>query len=237
MPFDQTAYNRRYYALNRAAEIARVELRRETVTAELRRIKDVACADCGRRFPPYVMDFDHRDPSQKLGDVMGMAGKAATASVLAEAGKCDIVCANCHTLRTLAQPRKVPWSTDRETARKRASWRRHAKILWHLRDVPCADCGCRLPPEGMQFDHRDPSLKRYRVTSMIGRAGAGRILEEAAKCDIVCPNCHRERTFRRRQSAGVIQRPECEFSKLDVTGSSPVSRSEVQLTLFSPMSS
>ena len=67
MPFDQTAYNRRYYALNRAAEIARVELRRETVTAELRRIKDVACADCGRRFPPYVMDFDHRDPSQKLG--------------------------------------------------------------------------------------------------------------------------------------------------------------------------
>ena len=35
---------------------------------------------------------------------------------------------------------------------------------------------------------------------MIGRAGSQRILEEVAKCDTVCANCHRLRTFRRRSA-------------------------------------
>jgi hypothetical protein len=38
---------------------------------------------------------------------------------------------------------------------------------------------------------------------MIGRAGTARILEEVAKCDIVCANCHRRRTFDRRSGASV----------------------------------
>ena len=33
------------------------------------------------------------------------------------------------------------------------------------------------------------------MTRMIGRAGIEAILEEVAKCDIVCANCHRLRTF------------------------------------------
>ena len=80
----------------------------------------------------------------------------------------------------------------------------HAKILEELRDVPCADCGRRFPSYAMQFDHRDSSTKSYTVTRMIGRAGRSKILEEAAKCDIVCANCHRDRTYLRRKSrAGV----------------------------------
>src|SRR3989442_9431655 len=38
------------------------------------------------------------------------------------------------------------------------------------RDVPCADCGCRLPPEAMEFDHWDPSQKTCRLTGMVGRS-------------------------------------------------------------------
>src|SRR5439155_5010999 len=152
--FDQAAYNKRYYAINRNEERARVEERRQTVTATLRRMKEVPCADCSNVFPPYVMDFDHRDPRDKLANVMWMAGKAATATVMAETAKCDIVCANCHTIRTLRQPRNVARSELHETARQREGWRRHAKRLRHLRNVPCTDCGCRLPPEAMQFDHR-----------------------------------------------------------------------------------
>src|SRR5439155_22497288 len=215
-------------------ECARVEERGQTVTATLRRMKEVPCADCSNVFPPYVMDFDHRDPRDKLANVMWMAGKAATATVMAETAKCDIVCANCHTIRTLRQPRNVARSELPETARQREGWRRHAKLLRHLRNVPCTDCGCRLPPEAMQFDHRDARFKRYEVTRMIGRAGIHRILEEAAKCDIVSPNCHRKRTFQRRQNAGVAQLVEHLPSKQDVAGSSPVSRPEDlrQLVLF-----
>jgi hypothetical protein len=33
---------------------------------------------------------------------------------------------------------------------------------------------------------------------MIGRAGDAAIMAEAAKCDIVCANCHRARTVKLR---------------------------------------
>jgi len=56
----------------------------------------------------------------------------------------------------------------------------------------------------MDFHHREPAMKRYGVTRMVGRAGAALILEEAAKCDIVCANCHRSRTLARR--AGLSKR-------------------------------
>jgi hypothetical protein len=52
----------------------------------------------------------------------------------------------------------------------------------------------------MQFDHRDPREKKYLVSQMVGRAGRGTILAEVAKCDIVCANCHRERTYQRRSA-------------------------------------
>jgi hypothetical protein len=50
----------------------------------------------------------------------------------------------------------------------------------------------------MDFDHREPGMKRHGVTRMVGRAGAAAILAEVAKCDIVCANCHRSRTIARR---------------------------------------
>jgi hypothetical protein len=50
----------------------------------------------------------------------------------------------------------------------------------------------------MDFDHREDTPKRAAVTRMIGRVGRGALLEETSKCDIVCANCHRLRTFARR---------------------------------------
>ena len=51
----------------------------------------------------------------------------------------------------------------------------------------------------MDFDHRDPATKRHGVTRMVGRATTETILGEVAKCDIVCANCHRLRTWRRSE--------------------------------------
>lgn len=51
----------------------------------------------------------------------------------------------------------------------------------------------------MDFDHRDPATKQYTVSRMVGRAGTDAILVEVAKCDIVCANCHRVRTWRRAE--------------------------------------
>jgi hypothetical protein len=50
----------------------------------------------------------------------------------------------------------------------------------------------------MDFDHRDPAVKVQGVTRMI-MGSIERMLAEAEKCDIVCANCHRLRTFERRR--------------------------------------
>jgi hypothetical protein len=47
----------------------------------------------------------------------------------------------------------------------------------------------------MDFDHRPGAKKRAVVSDLLN---SPRLLEEALKCDVVCANCHRERTHRRR---------------------------------------
>ena len=66
-------------------------------------IKSNPCTDCGGRFPPYVMHFDHRDPSQKRLSVSALTGAGHVRTLLAEIAKCDLVCANCHAIRTHRQ--------------------------------------------------------------------------------------------------------------------------------------
>jgi hypothetical protein len=61
-------------------------------------LKEVPCADCGIQYPPYVMDFDHVY-GIKLFNIGNAVGKSFQ-EVLTEAEKCDIVCANCHRIRT-----------------------------------------------------------------------------------------------------------------------------------------
>jgi hypothetical protein len=168
----------------------------------LRDLRRVPCADCGLRYKPHQMDFDHRDPGTKSFNVMaGRAMLMSTAKVLSEVAKCDIVCANCHRVRTQtarSQWQIEPFGTGRDIDRKRRYWRGQASLLNALREVPCHDCGNRYPPYAMEFDHRDARTKRAAVMRMIGRAGWKRILDEVEKCDIVCANCHRHRTYLRR---------------------------------------
>jgi formate-dependent nitrite reductase cytochrome c552 subunit len=153
------------------------------------------------------MDFDHRDGTTKAFRLTsGGAALRPTAALLAEVAKCDIVCANCHRIRTQARHAaagSADAGRDEGSNAKRRRWRHHGQLLDDLRGVPCADCGDRFPPCAMDFDHRDPRTKRSAVTRMVGRAGVPRILEEVSKCDIVCANCHRLRTFQRRSTGSV----------------------------------
>ena len=161
--------------------------------------------DCGGRFEPHQMDFDHRGPGTKLFNLTkGRVLLMATAKVLAEVAKCDIVCANCHRVRTRAlwknRPRKGAYTAPSQM-RKMALWREQSALLTSLREVPCSDCGQSFSKEAMDFDHREPSTKKYTVSRMLLRATTEEILIEAAKCDVVCANCHRMRTYLRRESA------------------------------------
>jgi hypothetical protein len=204
---NQRSANVDYYQRNRSLEIARVRARQHGTVELLRELRARPCADCGKAFAPYQMDFDHREGTVKRFTLTsGGSMLRPTADLLEEVAKCDIVCANCHRIRTQRQHAIRPAQrrgTSPNLERKREYWRQHARWLDSLRDVPCADCHGRFPACAMDFDHRQASTKRSAVTRLIGRAGKQRIQEEVEKCDIVCANCHRLRTFRRRSGGSV----------------------------------
>lgn len=60
------------------------------------------------------MDFDHVRGS-KVGNVSEMLGSTSLADLLMEIAKCDVVCANCHRLRTY-RPARGPRSERADTA-------------------------------------------------------------------------------------------------------------------------
>jgi hypothetical protein len=66
-------------------------------------LKGKRCADC-REKDPVVLEFDHRNPSEKIENVTRTASKGASLdNLIREIEKCDIVCANCHRRRTAKQ--------------------------------------------------------------------------------------------------------------------------------------
>ena len=99
----KAAYQRQWYERNKDRHIANVAAANSRIRAAnrtlVRRLKDRPCADCGGRFPPHVMDFDHVR-GRKRGDIARMKMQTSTEALLREIAKCDVVCANCHRIRT-----------------------------------------------------------------------------------------------------------------------------------------
>jgi len=70
------------------------------------------------------------------------------------------------------------------------------QLVLEAKSRPCADCGIQYPYYVMDFDHKDGRLKEFALNT-VHRVTKRAILREIAKCDVVCANCHRERTHRR----------------------------------------
>lgn len=62
---------------------------------------------------------------------------------------------------------------------------------------PCLDCGGFFHPTQMDFDHRNPLEKRFNISAPPKVSSIEALQAEIDKCDLVCANCHRMRTFRR----------------------------------------
>ena len=57
------------------------------------------CMDCGYAVAAVALDFDHRPGEEKLANVANLV-TASAERLYAEIAKCDVVCANCHRIRT-----------------------------------------------------------------------------------------------------------------------------------------
>ena len=97
--------------------------------------------------------------------------------------------------------RPVLTPEERRNRREKRKGSRRELNVARLREYketrPCADCQKFYPYYVMHCDHlRD---KIDNVSRLVIRVAWDKIAEELAKCDIVCANCHAERTQQRRK--------------------------------------
>jgi hypothetical protein len=63
------------------------------------------CVDCGYREHPAALDFDHLPGQEKVGTLSRMLWHRREV-VEREIAKCEVVCANCHRIRTYNRRRQ-----------------------------------------------------------------------------------------------------------------------------------
>jgi hypothetical protein len=101
---DEIAYKKQWYLRNRDLVKKRAKKNNALYAAELRKIvgsikQSNPCGDCGNYFHFSAMDFDH--VGKKLHTVSRLVNDSRNLSrVLKEISRCELVCANCHRVRT-----------------------------------------------------------------------------------------------------------------------------------------
>jgi hypothetical protein len=78
---------------------------------------------------------------------------------------------------------------------------RAAHLVEFLRGHPCVDCG-ETDPLGLEFDHLE--AKNFNIAKGIRDRKWQAVIDEIAKCDVVCANCHRRRTALRAGFARAV---------------------------------
>lgn len=72
-----------------------------------------------------------------------------------------------------------------------------AEFQAYKEKMGCYDCKVMYPHYILEFDHRDGKLKIDNVNRVLKRYGRDAAWEEARKCDVVCSNCHKKRSYER----------------------------------------
>lgn len=72
----------------------------------------------------------------------------------------------------------------------KAARRKAKEILVAEAGGACVRCGYNKCLRALTFHHRDPAEKEFTIRSKIRKLDTLR--KEAAKCDLLCANCHAE---------------------------------------------
>jgi hypothetical protein len=130
------------------------------------------CYDCGETKPIEAFAFANKAQGTRQG----------------RCRSCHAAYRRSHYLRNRAT------YIRQEVARIRRYRQENRPLLReYLRTHPCVDCG-ETDIVVLDFDHRGPAQKRHGVTVLALHKSWTRVLEEIAKCDVRCANCHRRRT-------------------------------------------
>jgi hypothetical protein len=68
-------------------------------------------------------------------------------------------------------------------------------LIDYKESLPCVDCGGRFPHYVMDFDHI--AKDKIACVSRMKSRSLKIIINEIDKCELICSNCHRARTWNR----------------------------------------
>jgi hypothetical protein len=138
------------------------------------------------------MDLDHRPGTGKIENISAMLSHNRPWSMIeSELLKVDLVCACCHRLRTFQRYEDTRKSYD-EISRHQKRTRRQREFVNLIKTTPCALCNRTFLPHQMDWDHVDPATKCMNLNDMVARRFSRKaILDEVAKCQLLCVCCHR----------------------------------------------
>ncbi len=114
------AYSKRHYEANKGVYIERAKKSQQELREQCRAIaadrRKSPCVDCGLSFPSCCMEFDHRQGREIRGRasdqaISNLKNRATSLTqFLREIEKCDVVCANCHNIRTWNRGENPRWA-------------------------------------------------------------------------------------------------------------------------------
>lgn len=149
------------------------------------------CSDCKERFPSVCMDFDHVETGKRYS--LAQMSNHSRERIWEELRRCELVCCNCHRVRTKKR-RPPPKGISMPCMRRK--YEAFVFMMQELKSKPCMDCVKCFPVEAMDFDH--VRGKKVKEIGFMWSWNRDRLKEELAKCELVCANCHRLRTEMRR---------------------------------------
>ena len=79
---------------------ARRTSNRVAIRKLINELKSKPCADCRKKYPPHCMDFDHIKKGKRFNISEGARNNYSITTIRAEIAKCEVVCSNCHRIRT-----------------------------------------------------------------------------------------------------------------------------------------
>ena len=95
------ADSKRHYERHKPDYLARNTKNKHEKRDFIRQYKEFhGCMDCGGKFPYFVLDLDHRDPSLKKYAMNRVHLVGSWDQMVEELNKCDVVCSNCHRIRS-----------------------------------------------------------------------------------------------------------------------------------------